>query len=99
MRPRQRRRLRRPNEGRHGADSATGPLLDQFKDFIILVLIAAAEVMVGRGLRVLALASRVHESIPAPTEIAKVETDMCLVELVGLIDPPRPESAFACADR
>lgn len=61
-------------------------------------VLATAEVMAARGLRVLALASRVHESLPVPTDVAMVETEMCLIGLVGLIDPPRPESASAVAD-
>lgn len=61
-------------------------------------VLAAAQAMAVRGLRVLALASRVHESLPAPTEVATVESEMCLIGLVGLIDPPRPESAAAVAD-
>jgi Ca2+-transporting ATPase len=61
-------------------------------------VLAAAQAMAVRGLRVLALASRMHESLPAPTDVAKAEAELCLIGLVGLIDPPRPESAAAVAD-
>jgi calcium-translocating P-type ATPase len=47
------------------------------------------------GLRVLALASRPAEAVPADAEDA--EAGLCLAGLVALLDPPRPEVAPAVA--
>ncbi len=60
--------------------------------------LAAAEAMAAKGLRVLALASRAHATLPAPGDVAAVESGMSLIGLVGLIDPPRPEAAAAVRD-
>ncbi len=57
---------------------------------------AALAALSGRGLRVLAVAGRdVGDAPPASTEAA--ETGLHLLGLVGLEDPPRPESAAAVA--
>jgi len=53
----------------------------------------AADAFASRGLRVLALASRNCDDRPADAEHA--ETGLCLVGLVALLDPPRPEVAGA----
>ncbi len=58
-------------------------------------VLEAAHAMAAQGLRVLALASRSHAILPAPVEAGAVETNMSLLGLVGLIDPPRPEAAAA----
>lgn len=55
------------------------------------------ESMASRGLRVLALASRVLRETEASDKgslkRSQVETDLTFLGLVGLYDPPRPESA------
>jgi Ca2+-transporting ATPase len=55
----------------------------------------AAENLAAQGLRVLALARRNHGQLPGPGDLEAVENDLCLIGLIGLIDPPRPEAAAA----
>jgi Ca2+-transporting ATPase len=58
--------------------------------------LARAEALAAQGLRVLALSRRNHASLPdASTDPAELERDLCLLGLIGLIDPPRPEAAAA----
>jgi Ca2+-transporting ATPase len=52
--------------------------------------------MAGDGLRVLAVARRDLEELPA--DLADVEQEMTLLGLVGLLDPPRDEAARAVAE-
>lgn len=59
-------------------------------------LMALVDEMAGRALRVLAVAGRPMASVPA--DRAEAETDLRLLGLVGLVDPPRPEVAAAVAD-
>jgi Ca2+-transporting ATPase len=61
-------------------------------------MLATAEAMAARGLRVLALARRTHATLPAPGNVESVESGMSLIGLIGLIDPPRPEAALAVRD-
>ncbi|MDN5362482.1 MAG: P-type Ca2+ transporter type [Moorella sp. (in: firmicutes)] len=55
---------------------------------------AQNEAMAGQALRVLALA---YSDLPAGTELQpdRVERDLVLVGLMGMLDPPRPEAAAA----
>jgi P-type Ca2+ transporter type 2C len=58
--------------------------------------LAQADRLAAQGLRVLAVARRGYEHMPeAGGEIEAVESGLCLMGLVGLIDPPRPEAAQA----
>ncbi|MGW4488986.1 cation-translocating P-type ATPase [Amycolatopsis sp. NPDC004368] len=52
--------------------------------------------MAGRALRVLAVARRELPELPRGR--GEAESDLCLLGLVGLVDPPRPEVAAAVAD-
>jgi Ca2+-transporting ATPase len=51
--------------------------------------------MAGDGLRVLAIAMRRWPRMPDSSDPASVESEMTLLGLVGLIDPPRPEAREA----
>lgn len=58
-----------------------------------------ADALAAQGLRVLAVAERHHERRPAAgSESEALENGLCLIGLVGLIDPPRPEAAAAVRD-
>ncbi|MDO9195620.1 HAD-IC family P-type ATPase, partial [Rhodoferax sp.] len=61
-------------------------------------VLAAADALAAQGLRVLAIASRPHATLPVPGEVESVESGMSLIGLVGLIDPPRLEAAAAVRD-
>src|SRR5579872_1134104 len=60
-------------------------------------LLAAAEAMAGRGLRVLAIAERRWDAPPEELDVDFVERDLTLLGLIGLVDPPRPEAKNAVA--
>ena len=47
--------------------------------------------MGARALRVLAIAERKLNSVPTAEEAGTLETNLTLIGLVGIIDPPRPE--------
>src|SRR5690606_23245908 len=52
----------------------------------------------ARGLRVLALAAKRGEEGRAELDFGDVESDLTLLALVGMIDPPREEAIAAVAD-
>ncbi|WP_093347123.1 cation-translocating P-type ATPase [Saccharopolyspora kobensis] len=58
-------------------------------------LAAVVDGMADRGLRVLAVAGRAFDH--PPEDRAVVESQLCLLGVVGLIDPPRAEVAAAVA--
>jgi Ca2+-transporting ATPase len=60
------------------------------------VLRDRAHNMAAGGMRVLALACRRLDALPA--DLATVETDLTFLGFVGLIDPPRAEAAQAVAE-
>ncbi|KAJ5139389.1 uncharacterized protein N7515_004237 [Penicillium bovifimosum] len=79
------------------ADSEPVPIDDAIKDEILQNM----EALASEGLRVLALAGRENTAgtkeggEPLPRE--EVEKDLSLYGLIGLYDPPRPETAGAIA--
>lgn len=81
------------------AGSSPVPLDDDIRDEILQNMEALAK----EGLRVLALAGREHHpgseskegNEPAPRE--EIEKDLTFYGLIGLYDPPRPETAGAIA--
>ncbi len=60
-------------------------------------VLAAATDMADRGLRVLAVAYRPLEEVPAADSLGSVESGQTLLGLVGLLDPPRTEAQEAVA--
>jgi Ca2+-transporting ATPase len=54
-----------------------------------------AEKMGGQALRVLAVAYRELDTVPAEPTPDELETDLTFMGLVGMIDPPRPEAGRA----
>ncbi|MBI5451387.1 MAG: calcium-translocating P-type ATPase, PMCA-type [Gammaproteobacteria bacterium] len=63
--------------------------------FNLQELSAQAERMATEGLRVLAVALRHWPELPQTPDTELIETGLCLVGLVGLMDPPRPEARKA----
>ncbi|HVP75470.1 MAG TPA: cation-transporting P-type ATPase [Gaiellaceae bacterium] len=61
-------------------------------------VLAVLERYASQGLRVLAIARRrLPDGAEPPTRREEAEHDLCLLGLVGLFDPPRPEVAAAVA--
>ncbi len=58
----------------------------------------AVQAMAAQGLRVLAVARRSFGQDPAGWPADAVESEMVLLGLVGLADPPRPQAKAAVAD-
>ncbi|KAH8430699.1 P-type ATPase [Aspergillus melleus] len=74
----------------------SGGQAEQMTEEIKENILANMEAIAALGLRVLALASReYHESIDDSEDIKRdtVESDLVFRGLIGLYDPPRPESA------
>jgi Na+-exporting ATPase len=72
-------------------DAAPLPLTDEIRDQAL----ANMESFAGMGLRVLALASRPYDGVVKKGDVvdrASVEQDLVFQGLIGLYDPPRPES-------
>lgn len=59
-------------------------------------ILAQAELLAAEGYRVLALAQRHFDDIPA--KLTEAEQGLTLLGLVALIDPPRPEARDAVAE-
>ncbi|KAK4244438.1 hypothetical protein C7999DRAFT_35217 [Corynascus novoguineensis] len=77
-----------------GSEGSEAEMTDEFRDHIL----SNMEVFAGLGLRVLALASRKLDAGMNPSEDTdrnEVEKDLTFLGLIGLYDPPRPESAPA----
>lgn len=73
-----------------GSDE-TEPLTDEIKEKVL----SSMEAIAAQGLRCLALASKEYDG-PATSEAREqVESDLVFRGLVGLYDPPRPESKGA----
>ena len=83
-----------------GAPEAVLPLCTQLGERRISIrrraeIAAVLDRFAGQGLRVLAVAHRPAESVPA--DRGDAERDLTLLGLVALFDPPRPEVADAIA--
>ena len=61
-------------------------------------LLAQAQQLAAQGLRVLALARRNHPQLPDTNALDAVESQLELLGLIALIDPPRPEAQAAVRD-
>ena len=60
--------------------------------------LAQAEALANDGYRVLALAMREFASLPEAVNMESVESELTLLGLVALLDPPRPEVKAAVAE-
>ncbi|RAL02677.1 potassium/sodium eff [Aspergillus ibericus CBS 121593] len=73
------------------ADSAPVPLSQDMRDTILQNM----EALAREGLRVLALASRTTSAFTDIPSRDSIEQDLTFAGLIGLYDPPRPETAGA----
>ncbi|MDD5630605.1 MAG: cation-translocating P-type ATPase, partial [Methylococcales bacterium] len=60
-------------------------------------VMSVADQMAAEGLRVLALAYRLFPELPETLTADSIESGLCFLGLVGLIDPPRTEAREAVA--
>lgn len=61
-------------------------------------VLATASRLAAQGLRVLALARRSHDRLPDTNALDAMESQLELLGLIALIDPPRPEAMAAVRD-
>jgi P-type Ca2+ transporter type 2C len=61
------------------------------------LLLSVTEMMAEAGLRVLAVACRRWDRLPRDGDPSRIERDLTLLGLVGLLDPPRAEAKAAVA--
>jgi Ca2+-transporting ATPase len=60
-------------------------------------VLETSDEIAGQGLRTLGFAMRVWEALPEPLTPEQAESDLVLIGMVGMMDPPRPEAAEAVA--
>lgn len=79
-----------------GAAESVAPLLsDQRNSSAIL---DAATALANEGIRVIAFAYRIVDSLPGPFTSDTLEKDLVFAGLSGMIDPPREEAKVAIAE-
>ncbi|MEZ5608480.1 MAG: cation-translocating P-type ATPase [Burkholderiaceae bacterium] len=61
-------------------------------------VLAEVERLAAQGLRVMAFACRAWPQLPATPDVEAIESELALIGLIGLIDPPRAEAAAAVRD-
>ncbi len=61
-------------------------------------VLADVERLAAQGLRVMAFACRAWPQLPAAPDVDAIESELALIGLIGLIDPPREEAAAAVRD-
>jgi Ca2+-transporting ATPase len=67
------------------------------KNLNVQELLTASEKMATDGLRVLGMAMKKWDSLPEDISPENVETDLTILGLVGMVDPPREEAKEAVA--
>ena len=58
-------------------------------------VLETAEAIAGEGLRTLGVAMRFWDEVPDSPTSEQAETELVLIGMVGMMDPPRPEAAEA----
>ena len=61
-------------------------------------VLVEADRLAAQGLRVMAFARRAWPRLPAEPDVEAIESDLALIGLIGMIDPPREEAATAVRD-